>query len=268
VGYGYESRTNLSEIQGTLSCKGDRTMAVEWDATTRTKYKESAQLVIGLVLGAVALLPSIVGLIKAPFVFKVGIFLVLVLAAVSVVLLAVVMILVMIEARSPPVRLVGIGNWFAVAALLVLLVYMLLNVWEDQHSPPTILAMKSSPPAVEGGKYVELDVEVQDQDNDRLSYTWVFEGRELSRRRNAYLKVPDKPGTYVANVSVTDGDHSVEAGQSVEVTAPKKEETVDVSHPSVVQICNAGGSHVKSKNQKQPRNANAGKDKCGGNATR
>lgn len=243
-------------------------MAVEWDDKTRTKYKGSAQLVIGLVLGAIALLPNIVGLIKAPFVFKIGILLVLALAAVAVVLLGIVMVLVMIEARSPPVRLVGIGNWFAVAALLVLLVYMLLNVWEDQHSAPVVLAIKSSPPAVEGGKYVELDVEVQDQDNDRLSYTWIFEGREFSRRRNAYFKVPDKPGSYVVNVSVSDGDHSVEAGQSVEVTAPKKEETVDVSHPAVVQICNAGGSHVKSKNQRQPRNTDASKDKCGDNTTR
>ena len=234
-----------------------------WDNTTREKYKTQAQLVIGLVLGAVALLPSIVGLVKPPLVFKSGLLWVLGLAAVSVVLLGIVMVLAMIETSWAPIPLIGLGNWIAVVALFVLLTYLVLNLWDDRTSAPTIVSIKVSPMPVEAGKFVELDVEAVDQDGDRLKYSWQFEGRVFSERKNAYLRAPEIVGSYAVTLTVTDDNNASQAVQTVEVAPLKPTEASTQVQSPVVQICNAREIHAKPNPPKPPASGVPNKNKCG-----
>lgn len=237
-------------------------MSGKWDATTREKYKASAQLVIGLVIGTLVALPSVVGLLRPPLVFPWGIFIVLALAALSLALLGIVIAAAMIESQKEPLKLIGSGNWIALAALGTLLVYLLLNLFDDLVSPPSIVAVKASPTRATPTTVVDLDVEASDQRGSRLEYMWKFGDVEFSRRRNAYFKTPEKPGVYVVSVTVMAGGRAVDATQAIEVIPNQDPVAAKEPTPAMVQICNPGVKSDKPRNPKPPASSASRPNQC------
>src|SRR5262245_39503599 len=102
-------------------------MAPNWDTAAQDKYKTLTQLAIGLIVGTIVLLPSIVGLVHAPYVVKWALPWMLVFALVSVVFLGLAMLQTMLGTSSPPARLLGLGNWSGLAALALLVLFIMTN---------------------------------------------------------------------------------------------------------------------------------------------
>jgi hypothetical protein len=177
-------------------------MSVTWDAPTRKRFKEYLQLLLGLILGAIVLLPALVGLTKPPWVMAWAVPITLSLAFLSVACLGVAMLSVVLDAKMPPFRLIGAGSWLGLLTLFLMLVYVTSNVIADLGSTPVIVAVKVSPVGVSPGKYVDLDVDATDKSGDRLVYRWMFQGRVISELRNGYLKAPKVAGLYPVTVVV------------------------------------------------------------------
>lgn len=194
-------------------------MPVQWDAPTRQRFKEYLQLLLGLILGAIVLMPTLVGLTKPPFVMAWAVPLTLGLAALSVACLGVAMISVVLEAQEPPFKFIGAGSWFGLLALFLMLTYVVLNTIADLSSTPVITAVKVSPVEVAAGKYVELDVDAIDKSGDPLAYRWLFQGHVFSELRNGYLKAPKMAGVYPLTVEVTHGHAMTRQNVQIEVVA-------------------------------------------------
>src|SRR6185437_4613739 len=109
-------------------------MAATWDAPTRKKFREYIQLLLALILGAIVLLPTLVGLTKPPFALAWAVPVMLSLASLSVACLGVAMLYVVLGAQAPPFRLIGTGTWAGLAALFLMLVYVVTNVLVDMRS--------------------------------------------------------------------------------------------------------------------------------------
>jgi hypothetical protein len=193
--------------------------APTWNATDKEKYKTLAQLSIGLIVGTIVLLPSIVGLVHPPYVMKWAVPLMLGLSVIAVALLGWALIATLAGTSSPPIRMLGAGNWFGLAVLALLVAFILVNMLSDSSAPPRIVAITVDPPSVEPDQYVQLDVEATDQDGDALSYAWTFDEALVSSRRNAYVKAPAKPGLYRVELRIRDDRCEKSAVISFEVEA-------------------------------------------------
>jgi hypothetical protein len=189
-----------------------------WDAAARQRYKEYNQLLIALVLGAIVLLPALVGLSKPPVTWPWAVPVSILLLALSTVCLGVAVVACVLEWTRPPFIPMGLGFFTAVPGLLLLLAYTIANTFGSPRSEVRIAAVTASPIAVAPGKYVEFDVDASDQGGEQISYHWTFQNRLFSSLRNGYLKAPSTPGLYPVRVQVTDGHASSEAGITIEVT--------------------------------------------------
>jgi PKD domain len=189
-----------------------------WDAAARQRYKEYNQLLIALVLGAIVLLPALVGLSKPPITWPWAVPLSILLLAVSATCLGVAVVACVLEWTGPPFIPMGLGFFTAIPGLLLLLVYTIANTFGSSGSEVRITAVTASPVAVAPGRYVELDVDASDQDGKQISYRWTFRNRLFSSLRNGYLKAPSTPGLYPVRVQVADGHSTSEASITIEVT--------------------------------------------------
>lgn len=196
-------------------------MSAGWDAPARQRYKEYNQLLIALVLGAIVLLPTLVGLSKPPVFWPWAVPVSILLLAVSAACLGVALVACVLEWTGPPFIPMGLGFCTAVPGLVLLLIYAIANGFGDLSAEVRIAAVKASPIAVAPGKYVELDVDASDKGGEQISYRWTFQNRLFSSLRNGYLKAPSTPGLYPVKVQVTDGHATREAGITIEVTAPQ-----------------------------------------------
>ena len=210
-------------------------MAAPWDDAARQKFKEYIQLLLGLILGAIVLLPGIVDLAKPPPVFPWFVPAALVLASVSVLCLGFALLAAVFGSRQPPFKLIGIGSWVGFLSLAMLFTYIILNVISELQSTPIIGAVKVSPVAVAAGKYVELDVEASDKSRDRLTYRWISQGREFSTLRNGYLKAPEVPGTYQITVLVSNERTTAQRAVTIEVTPDKSAVTCPSMTPTTTE---------------------------------
>lgn len=189
-----------------------------WDAAARQRYKEYNQLLIALVLGAIVLLPALVGLSKPPVMWPWAVPVSILLLALSTVCLGVAVVACVLEWTQPPFIPMGLGFFTAVPGLLLLLAYTIANTFGTSRSDVRITAITASPIAVAPDKYVELDVDTSDHGGEQISYRWTFQNRLFSSLRNGYLKAPSTPGLYPVRVQVTDGQAASEAGITIEVT--------------------------------------------------
>lgn len=195
--------------------------SASWDAGARQRYKEYIQLLIALVLGAIVLLPALVGLSKPPVTWPWAVPVSILLLALSTVCLGVAVVACVLEWTRPPFIPMGLGFFTAVPGLLLLLAYTIANTFGSPSSGVRITAITASPIAVAPGKYAELEVDASDQGGAQISYRWTFRNQLLSRLRNGYLKAPLTPGLYPVKVQVTDGHATSEASITIEVTAPE-----------------------------------------------
>lgn len=196
-------------------------MSAAWDAPARQRYKEYNQLLIALVLGAIVLLPTLVGLSKPPVFWPWAVAVSILLLAVSAGCFGVALVASVLEWNGPPFISMGLGLCSGVPGLVLLLIYTIGNGFGDLNSEVRIAAVKASPIAVAPGKYVELDVDASDKGGEQISYRWTFQNKLFSSLRNGYLKAPSTPGLYPVKVQVTDGHATSEAGITIEVTAPE-----------------------------------------------
>jgi hypothetical protein len=195
-------------------------MSAPWDAAARQRYKEYNQLLIALVLGAIVLLPTLVGLSKPPITWPWAVPVSILLLTLSAACLGVALVACVLEWTRPPFIPMGLGFFSAIPGLLLLLAYTIANTFGDLSSGVRIAAIKASPIAVAPGKYVELDVEAIDKGGEQISYRWTFQNQLFSSLRNGYLKAPSTPGLYPVKVQVTDGHATSQSGITIEVTAP------------------------------------------------
>jgi len=219
-------------------------MSAPWDDAARQRYKEYNQLLIALVLGAIVLLPTLVGLSKPPITWPWAVPLSILLLAFSAACLGVALVACVLEWTRPPFIPMGLGFLAAVPGLLLLLVFTILNAFGDLGSEVRIAAVKASPIAVAPGKYVELDVEASDKGGEKLSYRWTFQNQLFSGLRNGYLKAPSTPGLYPVKVQVTNGHASRESGITIEVTAPEA--------PAAPQPIKEADTHGKTDHPDSP----------------
>jgi hypothetical protein len=194
-------------------------VAASWDAAARQRYKEYNQLLIALVLGAIVLLPTLVGLSKPPVSWPWAVPVSVLLLAASAACLGAALVACVLEWTAPPFILMGLGFFTALPGLLLLLLYTILNAFGDLSPEVNIIAVKASPIAVAPGKYVELNVEASGKTGEKLSYRWSFQNQLISSLRNGYLKAPSAPGLYPVKVQVTDGYATRESAITIEVTA-------------------------------------------------
>lgn len=192
-----------------------------WDTAARQRFKEYNQLLIALVLGAMVLLPTLVGLSKPPITWPWAVPVSILLLAVSAACLGVALVACVLEWTGPPFIPMGLGFFTATPGLLLLLVYTIANAFGDMSSEVRIAAIRASPIAVAPGKYVELDVDASDRGSEQMSYRWTFQNRLFSSLRNGYLKAPSTPGLYRVKVQVSDGHATSQSGITIEVTAPE-----------------------------------------------
>jgi PKD domain len=200
-----------------------------WDNAARQRYKEYTQLLIALVLGAIVLLPTLVGLSKPPVTWPWAVPVSILLLALSAACLGVALVACVLEWTQPPFIPMGLGFFTAIPGLLLLLVYAIANAFGSSSSEVRINAITASPIAVAPGKYVEVDVDASDKDGGQISYRWTFQNQVFSTLRNGYLKAPSTPGLYPVNVQVTDGHVTSRSAITIEVTAP---ETSAVTQPT------------------------------------
>ena len=203
-----------------------------WDASTQKKFKQYTQLLLGFILGAIVFLPSIVGLTKPPLLMPWAVPVTLALITLSVACLGVAMLSALLGSAQPPFRLIGSGTWAGFGGLVLLFVFVVANLIADSHSRPVIAAVKASPIGVAPGKYVDLDVEASDKSGERLKYVWIFQGKEISTLRNAYLKVPDAAGIYLVTVRVSNERVGVQSTLNLEVVPEKPIPSRAITTPS------------------------------------
>ncbi|WP_429251144.1 PKD domain-containing protein [Paraburkholderia sp. GAS333] len=91
-------------------------------------------------------------------------------------------------------------------------------------------------------------VEAQVQDGSQLTYSWTFDGHEVSTHKNCYLKVPQKAGTYQIRVTVSDDGRQAAAVTSIEV-APESNNKLP-STPFIISwnACDKGALDDKNTN--------------------
>ncbi len=192
-----------------------------WDPAARQRYKEYNQLLIALVLGAIVLLPTLVGLSKPPVTWPWAVPISILLLALSATCLGIALVACVLEWTGPPFIPMGLGFFTAIPGLVLLLVYTVANAFGGSRSEVRIAALRVSPIAVAAGKYVEVDLDASDTGGEQISYQWTFQNRPFSNLRNGYLKAPSTPGLYPVKVRVTDGRASSESTINIEVTAPE-----------------------------------------------
>ena len=219
-------------------------MSAPWDTAARQRYKEYNQLLVALVLGAIVLLPTLVGLSKPPITWPWAVPASIMLLAFSAGCLGVALVACVLEWTRPPFIPMGLGFFTAAPGLVLLLVYTMANAFGDLSSEIRITAIKASPIAVAPGKYVELDVDASDKSGEEVSYRWTFQNHLFSSLRNGYLKAPSTPGLYPVKVRVTDGHTTSESGITIEVTAPEP--------PTTTQPAKEADSHGQTNHPDNP----------------
>jgi len=109
------------------------------------------------------------------------------------------------------------------------------------NAPPAIDAIGVTPENGDAPLEVDFSVEASDEDGDDLSYEWDFDDGNSSSQQNPTHTYTD-PGTYEAEVTVSDGEDSVSASVEVDVTEPAVDVTPPVTtHELVSDDPGAGG---------------------------
>ena len=87
------------------------------------------------------------------------------------------------------------------------------------NTPPVIEDVSADPDQGDAPLDVDFTVEASDADGDDLSYSWDFDDGNSSNQQNpTYTYTYTDPGTYVAEVTVSDGTDSVTGSVTVMVT--------------------------------------------------
>ena len=248
--------------------------------------------ILSLIVGVLVLLPTAIGPVARPFVLGWLMPAFVVLTLVSVVALVCALIASSWTASWAPGlmhKAHGIGNFAAVFSLLAAAVFLWSNYFQDISAAPRILNVKVNPVQPEVGKVVEVDLDIGNRTGGVLAFHWELDGKPVVGLRTAYLKMPEKPGTYLVTASVRHQAASVpvvEAGASgaggrepfegaatvrvwldvMEGDKAARPATAAAPLQSIVQICNEGQKHAKnspgpSNRQGAPRaasSANAG----------
>ena len=165
--------------------------------------------VLALIIGVFVLLPTAIGPIGRPFALPLALPLFVFFAVLSGIgLVAALLFSNWTGASASSLMHIshGIGNWSAVASLVIAAVFLCWNYSQDTGAAPRILNVKINPVQPEAGKLVEIELDISNRTSLPLVYNWEFEGQIVSGLRTAYIKMPSKPGTYVATATVSPTD--------------------------------------------------------------
>lgn len=183
--------------------------------TLQEKYAQLSRFSMALLTGAVVLFPSIVGILRAPFILDVALYAFWALAVPALLSLAVAAYLASFTDQLPH-RAAGAGNLLTVLALVNLVLYVGANIISDRVSPPRVTSLLVEPLVVRPGQPVKLTATAEDQDGDELSWSWSVQlgdegsapifavDRSTSGVAQWRVPVDAPPGEYIVVVSVLD----------------------------------------------------------------
>jgi hypothetical protein len=185
---------------------------------TKKRNVDLLLALFGIVAGAIAFLPSILGSIKPPYVWDGLLLAFWVFGAIALLFLSIAIYLIRHSpvARTPHVAM-GLGAWPSALAVIALGAYVAINGISDRIAPPTVSAVTIEPADPKPGDIVKLQADASDQDEDRLSYAWTANNRPIGHGKILYWRAPDKTGRYKLQVVAADDERDAKAELNVEL---------------------------------------------------
>jgi hypothetical protein len=176
------------------------------DEVGRQRHANFLTSLFGVLAGAIVFLPSILGIFRPPFAWEPLLYTFWILGVFSLVLLSLAIYFLKFTVRTTyPHRLSGLGSWFALVALMCLVLYVAANGFQDQVSHPYIQSIKINPSNPQAGDVIELSADATNENQNRLRFYWSIDGKELAQGQAAYWAVPQKAGRYNLRLRVDDG---------------------------------------------------------------
>jgi hypothetical protein len=204
----------------------------------------------GLLAGAILFLPSILGIIKPPFIWNPLLYTFWVVGVLSLVCLGLaIYFLRFSKSKTYPDRISGIGFWLALAALASLVIYVAANGFEERSRPPYVQSVKISSPNPRPGEVVELSADVIDESKNSSDFIWRIGGKEVARGRVAYWAVPKEAGKYPLVLCVEAGSRKPAQNVSLNVLVSER----GISMSKAIELINASIMQGLGKVQEKDR---------------
>lgn len=177
---------------------------MQWDDSDRKNIKELASIKLGFLAGCIILLPSFMGVIQPPHIYKLSLLIFLTSTCIAFVFLSFTVYWTFTKSDSSPYRAHGIGTWFSVLAFGSISFYLLANLASALNSSPVINDINILPHSPTIGNTVKLNAIATDKDKDNLKYAWTINGTKASSESYAfyYIKMDEKE--IKADLEVTD----------------------------------------------------------------
>jgi|GEM_PF-1846237 len=199
----------------------------------KDNYKTAATVILGAISASLVLFPSILGVVSKPLVGGWILWLYLFSGLIAFVSMTYVYYRAAFVDGDMPVRASGVGALAAVVSILSFAAYLFANLISDQVAPPVITNLSSNGPIVSPGDALTLTVHGEDQNGDRLMWTWRVEPVRPtklshaitlpSRLDGAVWLIPQTAeiGVYTVRAIVSDGKH-VSRSEIIQIEIRKK----------------------------------------------
>jgi hypothetical protein len=228
------------------------------DEVDRQRHANFLTSLFGVLAGAIVFLPSILGIIRPPFLWEPLLYIFWVAGIISLVLLGIaIYFLRFTTSNAYPHRLSGAGSWSALIALACLVIYVAANGFQDRASSPYIQSVKISPTSPQTGDIVEISADVVDEDQDRLRYYWSVDGKEFAQGQTAYWAAPRKAGSYNLQLRVDDGSSRRSQNTTLSVLVSERREIMSKATDLINASIMRGLERVRDKDPAKFANAYA-----------
>jgi hypothetical protein len=208
---------------------------MDGNGTVQNKLAQLTRYMLALVTGAVVLFPSIDSSFRPPYVWNPVLYLFWIFSLLSLGFLGFAYYVSNFIEGKTPHRTAGLGNWFALIALCLLVMYVGRNLYSDRTSPLQITSLTAEPREAKPGEWVKFSAEVGASDVEGSQWNWSVRpksgkeqiGKALGKSKVAYWQVPSqgtKKEPYIITVSAKDSQGRT-AREELEFL-PKGDETM------------------------------------------
>lgn len=201
----------------------------------KDSYKSMASLVMGAVSASLVLFPSLLSVVAKPLVSPWLMWAYLGSGLIALASLSYTYYFtVFAKEAALPIRASGIGACFGVLCIFCFAAFLFVNLLADQRAAPTISAIAASSYAAGQGDVVTLSAKGEDQNSDRLSWTWRVEQVSGPGPKANDVILPSRldaaiwpisaealPGTYRISAIASDGARN-SPRESVEIVVRRK----------------------------------------------